>query len=56
MCCNPNLFYVPYFKILCNCFLKFIVHEINFEIVKSKIAVLIEREKTDVANADIAVD
>jgi hypothetical protein len=31
------------------CFLKFIVHKINFEIVKSEMVVLIRRENADVA-------
>jgi hypothetical protein len=34
MCCNFNLFYVSYFKFLYNYFIKFIVHKINFEMVK----------------------
>jgi hypothetical protein len=44
-----------YFKFLYNCFLKFIVHEINFEIVKSGMVVLTERKKADVADADVAM-
>jgi hypothetical protein len=36
-------------------FLKFVVHEINSEMVKSKMVVLTEREKTDVSDADIAM-
>jgi hypothetical protein len=37
------LFYVSYFKFLYNFFLKFIVHEMNFEMVKSIIVVLTGR-------------
>jgi hypothetical protein len=37
------------------CFLKFIVHKINFKMVKSEMMVLIRREKTDMNNADVAV-
>jgi hypothetical protein len=51
MCSNFNLFYVSYFKILCNCFLKFIVHKI----VKSKMVKLTGREKTDMTNANVVV-
>jgi hypothetical protein len=36
-------------------FLKFVVHELNSEIVKSKIVVLTEKEKTDVADTDVVV-
>jgi hypothetical protein len=50
-----HLFYVMYFKFLYNYFLKFIVHEINFEIVKSGMVVLTERKKTDVTDADVAM-
>jgi hypothetical protein len=42
-------------KYLYNYFLKFIAHEKNFEIVKSKMVVLIGRDKTDVTDADVAV-
>jgi hypothetical protein len=38
------------------CFLKFIVHKMNFEIINSRMVVLTEREKTDVADADVVVD
>jgi hypothetical protein len=38
------------------CFLKFIVHEMNSEMAKSGMMVLIERERTDMADADVAVD
>jgi hypothetical protein len=51
MCCNPNLFYVSYFKFLCNYFLKFIVHKII-----SKMVMLTSRGKTDVIDADMVVD
>jgi hypothetical protein len=37
------------------CFLKFIVHEINSEIVKSGMVVQTERWNTDMANTDVAV-
>jgi hypothetical protein len=48
-----------HFKI-CNriklvCFLKFIVHKMNSEMVKSRMLVLIRREKTDVTDADVVV-
>jgi hypothetical protein len=56
MCCNSNLFYVAYFNFLCNHFLKFVVHKINSEIVKSEMVVLTGREKTDVCYDDVIVD
>jgi hypothetical protein len=37
-------------------FLKFVIHKMNFEIVKSGMVVLTERENTDVVDADVAVD
>jgi hypothetical protein len=37
------------------CFLKFVVHEINFEIVKSEMMMLTVKEKTDVHDADVTV-
>jgi hypothetical protein len=48
-----------HFKI-CNriklvCFLKFVVHEMNSEMVKSGMVVLTEREKTDITEADVTV-
>jgi hypothetical protein len=36
-------------------FLKFIVHEINFEMVKSRIMMLIRRKKTDMIDADVTI-
>jgi hypothetical protein len=36
MCCNPNLFYILYFNFLYNCFLKFVVYKMNYEMVKFK--------------------
>jgi hypothetical protein len=56
MCCNPNLFYVSYFKFLCNYFLKFIVHKINSKMVKSEMVMLTSRGKVDVIDADMVVD
>jgi cation transport ATPase len=56
MCCNPNLCYVPYFKFLCNYFLKFVIHKINYKIVKSRMMVLTRRENMDVTDADMTVD
>jgi hypothetical protein len=53
MCCNPNLLYVSYLKFLYNCFLKFIVYKMNFEMVKSVMVVLTGREKADVSDADV---
>jgi hypothetical protein len=38
------------------CFLKFIVHKMNSEIINSRMVVLTEREKSDVADADVVVD
>jgi hypothetical protein len=55
MCCNLNLFYVPYFKFLYNYFFKFIIHKMNSEMIKSKIVMLAGREKTDVTDADMIV-
>jgi hypothetical protein len=50
MSCNSNLFYVAYFKILCNYFLKFIVHKMNFEMVKYGMVKLTGRKNTDMAD------
>jgi hypothetical protein len=46
VCCNSN-YYVLYFY--ATCFLKFIVHETNYEIVESAMVKLTGREKIDVA-------
>jgi hypothetical protein len=37
-------------------FIKFIVYEMNSEMVESEIVVLTGREKTDMSDADVAVD
>jgi hypothetical protein len=50
-----HLFYVSCLKFLYNCFLKFVVHEINSEMVKSVIVVLTEREKSDVTDTNVVV-
>jgi hypothetical protein len=42
-------------RIKLDCFLKFVVHELNSEMVKSGMMLLTGREKTNVADADIAV-
>jgi hypothetical protein len=42
-------------RIKLDCFLKFVVHELNSEMVKSGIVMLTEREKTDVTDADVVV-
>jgi hypothetical protein len=42
-------------KKLCNFSLKFIVHTINFEMVKYKIVILIGRKKAGVIDADVVV-
>jgi hypothetical protein len=42
-------------RIMLDCFLKFVVHELNSEIVKSGMVVLTGREKTNVTDADMAV-
>jgi hypothetical protein len=36
-------------------FLKYIVHELNYEMVKSKMMVLAGRENTDITNADVTM-
>jgi hypothetical protein len=38
------------------CFLKFIIHEINPEMVKSETVVLTGREKVDMNDADVSID
>jgi hypothetical protein len=43
-------------RIMLDCFLKFIVHELNSEIVKSGMVVLTGREKTNVTDTDMVVD
>jgi hypothetical protein len=49
------LFYVSYFKFLCNCFLNFVVQKMNSKLVKCGMVVLTEREKPDVTDADVVV-
>jgi hypothetical protein len=55
MYCNFN-YYVSYFKLVCIviliimyliCFLKFVVRELNSEMIKSEMVVLTGREKAD---------
>jgi hypothetical protein len=36
--------------------LKFVVHKLNFEIVRSKMMLLTKREKIDMTDTDVAVD
>jgi cation transport regulator ChaC len=38
------------------CFLKFIVYELNSEMVKSGMVLLTEREKADITNADVTAN
>jgi hypothetical protein len=45
--------YVSYLNFLYNCFLKFIVYKMNFEMIKSVMVVLTGREKADVSDADV---
>jgi hypothetical protein len=35
--------------------LKFVIHKLNFEMVKSKMVVLIERENVDMTDADMII-
>jgi hypothetical protein len=51
----PNLFYVSYFNFLRICFIKFIVHKMNYEMIKSIMILLTGREKSDMADAGITV-
>jgi hypothetical protein len=46
------------FKLVCNSvyFLKFVVHKMNSEMVKSGMVVLAKRENASVTDADVAVD
>jgi hypothetical protein len=37
-------------------FLKFIIHKMNYEMIKSEMMVLTGREKINVADADVTVD
>jgi hypothetical protein len=56
MCCISNLYYVLYFfNFYAICLLKFIVHRMNFEIVKFGIVKLTQKEKVDVVNVDVTV-
>jgi hypothetical protein len=55
MCCNPNLFYVSYFRFLYNCFLKFIVQKIIFEMFKSGVVILTRRQNANITDADVIV-
>jgi hypothetical protein len=50
-----HLFYVSYFKFLYNYFFKFVIHEINSKIIKSKIMVLTKRENVDVTDIDVTL-
>jgi CRISPR/Cas system CMR-associated protein Cmr3 (group 5 of RAMP superfamily) len=50
---TSRLFYVSYFKFLNNCFLNFVVQKMNSKMVKCGMVVLTEREKADVADADV---
>jgi hypothetical protein len=56
MCCNSNLFYVSYFKVLYNYFRKFIVHKINSEMVKSRMVVLTRRVKNNVDDTGMTMN
>jgi hypothetical protein len=44
-------------QLVCNSvyFLKFIIHEMNSEMVKFRMLVLTEREKSDVTDTDVAM-
>jgi hypothetical protein len=42
-------------RIMLNYFLKLIIYELNSEMVKSKIVLLIEKEKADVADANVVM-
>jgi hypothetical protein len=55
MCCNPNLFYVSYFKFLYNYFFKFTIQNTNFEMIKSATVILTAREKSDVTDTDVVM-
>jgi hypothetical protein len=55
MCCNPNLFYVSYFRFLYNCFLKFIVQKMIFEMFKSEMVILTGRQNANITDADVIV-
>jgi hypothetical protein len=55
MCCNSNLFYVSYFKFVCNFFLKFIVNTTNSKIIKSRMIMLIKSEKFDMTDTNMTV-
>jgi hypothetical protein len=37
-------------------FFKFFVHEINYKMIKSRMVMLTEKEKVNVADADVVVD
>jgi hypothetical protein len=42
-------------QIKLDCFLKFIVHKLNYEMAKSEMAALTRREKSNVTDTDVAV-
>jgi hypothetical protein len=48
-------FYVLCFKFLYNYFLKFVIHKMNSEMVKSGMVLLSGREKSDMADVDVAM-
>jgi hypothetical protein len=37
-------------------FLKFIIHKINFKMIKSEMMILIRREKSDVTDTDMIIN
>jgi hypothetical protein len=47
-----NMYHILNFYVF---FLKFVVHEINSEMIKSRMVVRTRRENADVINADMAV-
>jgi hypothetical protein len=50
-----RLFYVSYFNFLYNCFINFVVQNLNSKIVETGMVVLTGREKSDVGDADVAM-
>jgi hypothetical protein len=52
ICCNSNLFYVSHFNFYAF-FLKSILHKMNSKMIESEMVMLIEREKTDITDADV---
>jgi hypothetical protein len=53
---NFPIYFMYHVLFVFNYFLKFIIHKMNYKIVKSEIMVLTRKEKTDVTGADVVMN